>query len=104
MSETIEANRVLSWEDPPPSKNASHRSGRPPVSAWNRVAEELRGERGRWGVLYEGEKSTALNVRKSVAEGRLACFRPIGDFEACLRSSDGKHVLYARFLGDGEDL
>lgn len=96
-------NTVLRWEDPPPSKNASNKSGRPPISAWNGVADELRAERGRWAVVYSGDKSTALNVRKSVSEGRLACFRPIGDFEACLRSREGVHTLYARFLGDGED-
>lgn len=94
---------VIRWEDPPPSKNASHKSGRPAGSAWDGVASELRAERGRWGVVYVGDKLTALNVRKSISEGRTACFRPIGDFEACLRSIDGAYALYARFLGDGEE-
>jgi len=96
--------RVLRWEDPPPSRHASEKNGRPPGSAWDGVAGELRAERGRWAVVYAGDKSTALNVRKSVVEGRLACFRPIGDFEARLRSRDGVHTLYARFLGDGDEL
>lgn len=103
--DTKEATRplapaVLKWEDPPPSRKSSPASGRPADSAWNGVAEQLRGERGRWALIFRGDKQGASSVRDFVTEARRICFRPVGDFEACVRSWDGKHYVYARYMGE----
>lgn len=92
--------RVIRWEDPPPCRNSSERSGRPPGSEWNGVAEQLKDERGRWAVVFEGEREQALTVRKFIVEARRVCFRPMGDFEACIRALSGVHTIYARYMGD----
>ncbi len=104
MSSTSIKDRptVIRWADPPASRNVGNRGGRPADSVWNDVAETLRAERGRWAVLYEGGRPGARSVRDFVAEGRRICFRPAGDFEACMRSWDGVHTVYARYLGDGD--
>lgn len=97
-----EAPKVLRWEDPPHSMNVGNRSGRPADSQWNPVAEQLKDERGRWGVVFVGERRGAMSVRSFISEGRRICFRPVGDFEACVRSWRGVHTVYARYLGDDE--
>ena len=92
--------RVLRWEDPPPSMNVGNKGGRPADSAWNYVAEALRDERGRWGVVFEGERTPAMGVRSFITEGRRICFRPQGDYEACVRSWRGTYTVYARYMGE----
>lgn len=95
---------VLKWEDPPYSRHAGSgagRGGRPADSMWNGVAEQLRDERGRWALIYQGERKPAMAVRTFVTEGRRVCFRPVGDFEACMRSWGGVHFVYARYMGEG---
>lgn len=94
------APAVLKWEDPPHSRKANNSGGRRPDSAWNGVAEQLSAERGRWAVVFRGTRREALTVRCIVTEGRRVCFRPIGDFEACVRSWDGVHTVYARYMGE----
>lgn len=92
--------RVIKWEDPPHSRNVGNKGGRPADSMWNGVAEQLRGERGRWAVVFEGGRRHAMSIRGFITEGRRICFRPHGDFEACVRSWNGVHTVYARYMGE----
>lgn len=93
--------QVIRWEDPPISRNIGNKGGRRADSAWNDVAQTLREERGRWAVIHVSrEKQPAMSVRSFVTEGRRICFRPQGDFEACVRSWRGVHTVYARYMGE----
>ncbi len=98
--EAIVKPRVLRWEDPPHSRNLGNKGGRPTDSRWNDIAETLRDERGRWAVVFEGERQLAMSARSRISEGRTVCFRPLGDFEACVRSYEGTYTVYARYMGE----
>ncbi|GIF08709.1 hypothetical protein [Actinoplanes siamensis] len=91
---------ILRWETPPPpARPGNGITG----SRWDQVAEQLRDERGRWAVVYEGEANNASSIASVIRMGNVACFRPTGDFEAVSRRSPatGRVAVYARYLGDG---
>ncbi|BCJ45356.1 hypothetical protein GCM10010168_86250 [Actinoplanes ianthinogenes] len=97
---TKTAAEIIRWENPPPSRR---NPGGVVGSRWDEVAEQLRDERGRWAVVYEGDANNASSAASIIRMGNVACFRPTGDFEAVSRRSPstGRTTVYARYLGDG---
>ena len=81
---------VLRWEDPPPQVRAARGKW------WDGIVDELRRNRGRWGlVLLVKDLKTAI-ARRGVARKRLT---PEG-FEFQARPMpDGRGAVYACFKG-----
>jgi hypothetical protein len=91
---------VIRWEDPPPPK---HRP-RPPAAYWRAIAGELRLKPGVWAIIDDGSPTArvAAVVASQIRHGRRSDF-PEGEFEAEWRTtSDGKHQVYARYVGGAE--
>lgn len=94
------AERVLRWEDPPPSGKlgGSHLKRRP--SRWRVVAEELRLKPGAWGVVYESDHGAASGLATEIRLGCHPIWQPTGTFEAVTRKLDGRTAVYARYIGE----
>lgn len=92
---------VIRWEEPPPSR-AGWGRGRP-CSRYMALADQLRARAGEWALIREADTpNRAASLAGLIREGRVVCFGPRGDFDACTRSVDGRYRVYARYLGDPE--
>ena len=89
--------QIIRWEDPAPLT-----TGRRPSTRWLAVASELRASPGRWAVVRTygaGRLSAASTLAHRIKSGKMAAFRPRGDFEATIRTAeDGSATVYARYL------
>ena len=89
--------QIIRWEDPAPLP-----TGRRPSTRWVTVASELRASPGRWAVVRiygAGRLSAASTLAHRIKSGKMAAFRPGGDFEATIRTAeDGSATVYARYL------
>lgn len=91
--------RVLRWEDPPPSKRAA-RFPRQRADRWSVLAAELRAEPGRWAVVNEsGHQGAGSGMASTIGLGLTVEFTPAGTFEAVSRKVDGITTVYARYVG-----
>lgn len=84
----------LVWEDPPPAERRKR-------SQWGQVADQLRARPHTWARIREcrsnaAARSTATQIRR----GRRDGMEPAGSFEAESRTVDGRHFVYARFVGE----
>lgn len=93
---------VLRWEEPPPSLTAGAKRPEQPVSKWAAIARELAARPGDWAVIFEGRPSYATSLASNIRYGQLTAFAPAGDFDATSRLLNGKRIVYARYLGDGQ--
>ena len=93
--------QIVRWEDPAPLT-----TGRPATTRWLAVASALRASPGRWAVVrtYDaGHLSAASILAHRIKFGKMAAFRPVGDFEATIRTAeDGSVTVYARYIGNEE--
>lgn len=93
---------ILRWEAPPPSRRRrKHERPSPSAERWQPVVDDLRANRGEWGVIYDGPfhggpSALARNIRT----GALTAFAPTGDFEATYRRYGDRLVVHACYLGD----
>ena len=74
--------------------------GRDIPQVWVEEASALRAKPNIWARI--GSKNTvsgAGNLARKIREGKLASFRPVGDFEAKTRGLD----VWARYVGNGAD-
>ena len=89
--------QIIRWEDPAPLT-----TGRRASACWLAVASGLRAFPGRWAVVCTygaGRRSTASVIAHRIKSGKMAAFRPVGDFEATIRTAeDGSVAVYARYL------
>lgn len=86
---------VIRWEEPPPPRNGQRSdSERTP---WAVIAQELKGEPGRWAVVHEGGPNPKLATR--IETGLSPWFRPAGTFEATQRQVGPVVTIYARYVG-----
>lgn len=100
VSAAIDAElKVERWENPPDLIERRTRRGIG-HSRYTRVAAELVANTGRWAVIFEGTGPQASNVVHAVRMGRVLCFSPSGDFDACTRMVGDRAVVYARYVGD----
>jgi len=98
---TAVQRKIIRWEDPPPPRNGRAGGGRPPGSPWDGIAEVIRDERGRWAVIFESRSaSEAGSVRVKVSQGAALCFTPAGHFQARVRTINGVHTVYVRYVGE----
>lgn len=94
--------QIIRWEEPPPTNAKGGRGFGSASSQWAEVAKLLTANVGRWALLKECTSvHSAGSLAGRVREGRVLCFAPRGDFEACTRAVDGQYRVYARYLGDG---
>lgn len=92
--------QVIRWEQPP-ATNAKGGQGRA-NSKYDPVADQLLDRPNEWALVWEtADPDAAASVSGVIREGRVVCFRPRGDFEACVRTVNGARRVYARYLGDG---
>lgn len=91
---------VIRWEDPPPSKRSLRKQDG--SSRYADVAEELRANPGRWAVVLDGLSGSGSSLATQIRMGYTVCFCPAGDFDATIRQTGGRAVVYARYVGDGE--
>jgi hypothetical protein len=92
--------KVIRWEDPPPSRSSIPGRARTP-GRFTVVAEQLRANPGRWAVISESD-GPQRGVAYHIRSGAIECFTPRGDFDAVTRRVNGRSLVYARYLGDGE--
>lgn len=100
-TEPYPQREIIRWEDPPHSRNWGNVGGRPADSEWNTVAEHLRDEPRRWAVIFEGDRSGANWAKARVMSASAVCFRPLGAFQAAIRSNgEGTWTVFARYMGE----
>lgn len=90
---------ILRWQDPPPQLNGHVSVGRTPGSPWDDIAKVLRDEPGRWAVIFEGTAPAANSLAVRIRQAICRCFSPAGTYEARLRSIDGVHTVFVRYVG-----
>lgn len=92
-----DAGGILRWEDPPPQRRPPSRHN------WALIAEKLRTNPKRWAVISEGSRAADAALTRQIKSAMIMAFRPAGHFDACSRSTDGKTVTYARYVGPSDD-
>lgn len=85
---------VLRWEDPP-SKRVQR--GRATIS-WSAIANDLRANPDKWGVVYEDTKDPSISYR--IKNGRSPWFQPAGSFDAEYHRDGSVFIVYAKYLGE----
>lgn len=63
------------------------------------IADKLRADPGNWYRIFDFPAGEKTSFGHHVRRGRLAAFRPAGAFEAVQRFSEGRNVVYARYVG-----
>lgn len=86
-------NGVIRWEAPR-GRSADARRAAELAPA----AEELQGRPGDWAVIHEGTSNSCATTTTYVKQGR-GPFAPKGSYEATSKTSGGKGVTYARYVG-----
>lgn len=83
------------FEDPPEIDRV-----RPDGPKHTRIAAALRDRPGEWAIvkttLTHGAAAAAAHQIKT---GRLSAYAPEGSFDAVSRTVEGKHTVYAKYLG-----
>lgn len=92
---------VIRWEEPPPDGNRGMKAPKR-SKYWQDVAAQLRERPGRWALVLEGDFNAAGGIAGMIKAGRLAAFRPAGEFQALTRTV-GSCSVYARYVGEGAD-
>lgn len=101
MTAPTKTAEIIRWEDPPPSR--SKPADRQRGSRYDRVATALQCKPGRSAVVFVGIPGTASSIAAMIRTGRVSCFGPPGDFNACTRAQeDGTYAVYAWYVGGGE--
>lgn len=81
----------VTWAEPPKRKK----------SKWEDEAEELKAHPGEWGIMasFPPDKDpNARSLSQAMRWGRVAAFRPQGDFESTsAKQPDGTVIVYARY-------
>jgi hypothetical protein len=98
----IEQAAVIRWEDPPPAKAGPPSTGDFTRSRYDRVAEVLRANPGRWALIYDGSLKGRQGAAHQIRQGALRAFTPAGDFDATTRWQGDRLRIYARYLGGDE--
>lgn len=88
--------KVIRWEDPPRTQSYG---GGPSGSRFDGLAEVLRDEPNRWAVIYQGSRGTASGMAGKIKHGAMKAFRPVGVFEATVRTDGQTSTVYARYVG-----
>jgi hypothetical protein len=89
---------VIRWEEPPPGRS---NGGGKRESYLAPLADELRANPGRWALVHIGDSSgQATGMATHIARGQVLAFAPAGDFDAVSRRVDGRHRVYAVYLGE----
>jgi hypothetical protein len=96
---TVEQMRVQRWEDPPPT-GKPWAGGRRPGSRFDAIADELRDETGRWGVIFAGARNVAHGIASAIAQAKTRCFQPLGSFQVATRTRNGITTVYVRYIGE----
>jgi hypothetical protein len=99
-----EQAQIIRWQDPPPARgNPSPKS--PTRSRYDQVAVQLVANPFRSALLENGPRRNKLDqIAAGIRTGRMRCFAPAGDFDACVRvAGDGTFNLFAWYVGDGEN-
>lgn len=82
------------WEEPPSW------SGGKGQFDWAAVAALLRRRPKEWAIVrVMADSMRSTQTAHYIKSGKLAAFRPAGDFEARARCVDGEYRVYARYVG-----
>ena len=81
------------WEKPSP------RRGRPPLTEYYELAEELKKHPGEWALVGE---NMSISTGNHISSGRIKAFQPAGEFEGTIRGQvNGRaEKVYARYVGN----
>lgn len=86
----------LRFEDPP------KRAYRPRKTKHERIAEKLTNRPGQWALIDNYASVASVNsMAYMVRNGKIKAYQPAGSFEAVARTADGKHRMWARYVGAG---
>ena len=89
---------VIAWEDPP--LQLAGRKRAPVQDNWAETAATLRTRPGIWAVILEADdRGEAANLSAAIRMGRYPSFHPTLSYEATYRTRNGKHLVYARYVG-----
>ncbi len=83
------------WEDPPPR----HRSA---AGVWFERLEPLLAQPKRWAIVYTAKNTGAISKMQHILH-RRGVKMPPGQWVLAVRTVDGEHRLYARYLGPDQD-
>jgi hypothetical protein len=91
---------VIRFEDPPTREEHPPTPTFPTTSTrYGVIADELRARPGEWAlIVVYAMPWIARNVVGFIRRGAFNAF-PAGQFEAVARTVDGKHRVYARYVG-----
>jgi hypothetical protein len=85
--------KLFRFEDPPPAKD---RRG------FEETAQKLKEKPRTWAVVaVYSDRSNAGTLSQRIRQGRNKAWQAPGDFDSVVRTVDGQHRVYARYLGDG---
>jgi hypothetical protein len=83
----------MRWEDPAQDERGQR-------GKYDEFVKELKTRPGQWAVLHP--KAEHPSHVPNVNKGKIASFRPAGDFEATSRGNgDGTYKIYVRYVGEG---
>lgn len=64
------------------------------------IAAALADRPGEWAIVKEAKTQSAANAAAfQIKTGRISSYAPAGTYEAVSRTVDGKHRVYARYVG-----
>ena len=88
--------RIVAWEDPPPIR-------RNKGSQWDKIAQQLRDNPGKWARIYIDAKNGG-NMVYLITRGKLAAFHPPRSFIATIRTDKkGLEYVYAKYIGSTKE-
>lgn len=89
----------LQFTDPPPQNRASVARAK---GTHLMYAEIMRERPGEWAVIHTAPNANAAaSYARHIRLGVMAAYAPARSFEACARTVDGEHLVYARYVGEG---
>ncbi len=89
----------IRFEEPPPRKHRSLKKTKHEI-----IADKLKNHPGEWALIGTlGTVSSMNTTAHAIRYGKLPAYAPTGSFEAVGRTVNGKHRVWARYIGpDGE--
>lgn len=86
------------WQEPPRSDRGRKR-GKRGEHDHAAIAAALRQRPGEWALIPV--TGVLTGITDHIRRGRLAAYRPAGQYEAVRRHVNGETRVYARFVGSG---
>jgi len=88
----------IQFEEPPARTNRPLKKTKHEI-----IADKLRKRTGEWARIGSYVAPSSSNsIAHQIRKGRISAYAPTGSFEAVSRTVEGKHIVWARYIGGGE--